>query len=195
MAEFVIPDRFNRNSPDVRALATPAITGKVLLDYMAARLRLGKPCGKAVLDIGCGSRFASTIRTYDIPVGYYMGVDVDPEMISWLQQHAALPKMSFHCVDQRNPMYNPTGAVTRRTGRLPPAWQQLARLLSDAGWAIVSEAPPNPPFENTPIILPIRTASPAESWPDASTLPDPAYCPLPPSARIPGDLSFPNREG
>ena len=111
MNEFVIPDRFNRNSPEVRDLGSPALTGKVLLDYMAARLGWESLAGRTVLDIGCGSRFASSLHTYDIPVGRYIGVDVYREMIEWLQQNAALANISFHFADQRHPLYNPAGAV------------------------------------------------------------------------------------
>jgi SAM-dependent methyltransferase len=107
---FVVPERFNRNAENVRALGGPAFTGKVLLDYMTARLGWKNLAGKRVLDIGCGSCFASTIRTYDTPVGQYIGVDVDREMIDWLQRNAALPHLSFHLSDHRNPLYNPTGS-------------------------------------------------------------------------------------
>jgi SAM-dependent methyltransferase len=112
MAELVIPDRFNRNSQEVRDLGSPALTGKVLLDYMAARLGWESLAGRTVLDIGCGSRFASAIHTYDIPIGRYIGVDVDREMIEWLQQHAASADIEFHCADQNNPMYNPEGPTS-----------------------------------------------------------------------------------
>jgi hypothetical protein len=32
-------------------------------------------------------------------------------MIEWLQKNAARPGLEFHCIDQANPMYNPTGLI------------------------------------------------------------------------------------
>jgi SAM-dependent methyltransferase len=113
MAEFLVPERFNKNAADVRALGSAAFTGKILLDFMAARLGWPNLAGRTVLDVGCGTRFVSAIRTYNIPIGRYIGVDVDREMVDWLQHHAEAPNFSFHCVDQRNPMYNPNGTADR----------------------------------------------------------------------------------
>jgi len=113
MAEFSVPERFNRNAAEVRALGSAAFTGKILLDFMAARLGWPDLAARTVLDIGCGTRFVSAIRTYDIPIGRYIGVDVDREAIEWLQTNAAAPNFSFHCVDQQNAMYNPNGTADR----------------------------------------------------------------------------------
>lgn len=113
MAEFLVPERFNRNAAEVRALGSAAFTGKILLNFMASRLGWADLAGRTVLDIGCGTRFVSALRTYDIPIGRYIGVDVDREIVDWLQHHAASPNFSFHCVDQHNPMYNPSGTTDR----------------------------------------------------------------------------------
>jgi SAM-dependent methyltransferase len=109
LGEFVIPLEFNRNHVDVQALGSPALTGQVLLDYMAKRIGWESLAGKTVLDIGCGTRFVSAIRTYEIPIGRYIGVDVNRPIIDWLKANAAFPEFEFHCIDQENPMYNPGG--------------------------------------------------------------------------------------
>jgi SAM-dependent methyltransferase len=111
LGEFVIPQQFNRNHAKVQALGAPALTGWVLLDYMTKRLGWESLTGKTVLDIGCGTRFTSAILTHEIPVGRYIGVDIHRGMIEWLQTNTARPNLEFHCVDQANPMYNPTGLI------------------------------------------------------------------------------------
>lgn len=75
--------------------------------------RLGWPNldDKAVLDVGCGTRFTSAILSHQIPIGRYIGIDINPELIAWLKENATSPVLEFHCVDQANPMYNPAGAV------------------------------------------------------------------------------------
>ena len=104
----------------MRALGGPAFTGKLLMDYMTNRLGWPGLDNKTVLDVGCGSRFAATIHTYDVPVGRYIGIDVDREMIDWLQQNAAAPNIEFHWIDQSNPMYNPNGTASN------PHWPFVA---------------------------------------------------------------------
>jgi len=78
---------------------------------MTKRLGWESLDGKTVLDIGCGTRFVSAIRTYGIPVGRYIGVDVDRPIIEWLKANASSPGIEFHHVDQENPMYNPNGLI------------------------------------------------------------------------------------
>ena len=111
--EFEIPEHLNRNAAEVRALGSPAFTGKILLSFMCQRIGLQDLSRKAVLDVGCGTRFASAILTHNIPIGRYIGVDVDREAIYWLRDNVNKPNMEFHCIDQENPMYNPGGRVSR----------------------------------------------------------------------------------
>src|ERR1700757_2939763 len=63
---FVVPEKFNRNNPAVRAMGPPAETGLRLLEHMCQRIGISSLAGLDVLDFGCGSRFADAIVTRNV---------------------------------------------------------------------------------------------------------------------------------
>ena len=71
--------------------------------------------GHRVLDIGCGvGRLALPLTAFLDPArGRYAGFDVAAGAIRWCQREIAgrLPGFSFHAVDLRHPLYNPSGAI------------------------------------------------------------------------------------
>jgi SAM-dependent methyltransferase len=159
--EFEVPEHLNRNAVTVRALGTPAFTGRILLDYMAGRLGWPDLAGKTVLDVGCGTRFTSAILSYQIPIGRYIGIDVNSVLVEWLKENAVSPLLEFHYIDQANPMYNPTGTVHEPdwgfasaadvccmfsviTHQLPPAatglFHEAHRRVRDDGFLFFSAA-------------------------------------------------------
>lgn len=104
---FVDPP-FNRNAAAV-AQYPPEVTGYHLLDSMRGRLGWASFEGRRLLDLGCGVRFARTIHNLNLPFSQYAGVDVDKEMISWLQAHLPRPRFRFEHLNARNRLYNPHG--------------------------------------------------------------------------------------
>jgi SAM-dependent methyltransferase len=106
---LMIPERFNKNALNVRAMGTPAETGSWLIEYMCRRIGIPDLGRCDVLDFGCGCRFAEAIVTRRLPVASYTGIDVDREMIDYLAANIADPRLRFVWWDARNPNYNPAG--------------------------------------------------------------------------------------
>lgn len=72
------------------------------------RARLGRR--KRVLDWGCGAgRLAVGIKHLMGNVADYHGVDVQPELVSWAQEHLSDDHTRFTLVDAHNARYNPDG--------------------------------------------------------------------------------------
>jgi SAM-dependent methyltransferase len=68
----------------------------------------------ALLDWGCGAgRLAVGIREHFGQIRDYHGVDVQPELIDWAQEHLSGPGFRFTCVDVSNERYNPDGSPER----------------------------------------------------------------------------------
>jgi SAM-dependent methyltransferase len=65
---------------------------------------------KALLDFGCGVRFARTIHNLGLPLARYVGVDVNAEAIAWLQANLKDGRFTFAHLDARNAFYNPEGS-------------------------------------------------------------------------------------
>lgn len=119
MHRLILPERFNKNSPDVRALGTQAETGTWLIEYMCERLAVPDLGRFDVLDFGCGCRFADAIINNRMPIGSYTGIDVDREMIDYLAANVTDPRLAFHHWNAHNPAYNPAGFPLTPATRLP----------------------------------------------------------------------------
>ncbi len=106
---LIIPERFNRNSLDVRALGSPADTGLALINYMCERIGINSLAGLDVLDFGCGVRFSDSILNRDVPIGSYTGLEVSAEIVEFLKENVTDLRMSYHHVNTLNRLYNPQG--------------------------------------------------------------------------------------
>jgi SAM-dependent methyltransferase len=106
---LVVPQRFNKNHPEVQRMGSAAETGSWLLNYMCERLGIPDLRDCAVLDFGCGPRFAEAIVNLQIPIKSYVGIDLDKDMIDFLCSDVRDPRLSFFHVDACNPGYNPNG--------------------------------------------------------------------------------------
>lgn len=74
-----------------------------------------------VLEIGCGvGRLAYELATVLVD-GSYVGVDISPKAIGWLNEHYAprLRAFRFDLLDIRNPRYRPRGAHAAADMRFP----------------------------------------------------------------------------
>jgi SAM-dependent methyltransferase len=116
---FVVPPQFLRNSPPVLDLGPPADVGVALIDYMCRRLGLPSLAGLDLLDFGCGTRFADAILNRGVPLRSYTGIDVDRELIAFLNDNAKDWRLTFRHLDARNPHYNPDGAPLSPVSVLP----------------------------------------------------------------------------
>jgi SAM-dependent methyltransferase len=119
MQLLIVPEKFNKNGPGVRARGTPAETGFGLIRYMCERLGVPNLADLDVLDFGCGCRFAEAIINKQLPIRSYSGIDVDREMIDFLSQHVDDPRMKFYYWNSRNPNYNPAGFPLTADSVLP----------------------------------------------------------------------------
>jgi SAM-dependent methyltransferase len=119
MQVLIVPEKFNKNAPGVRARGTPAETGSWLIQYMCERLGVPNLADLDVLDFGCGCRFSDAIINKQLPIRSYTGIDVDREMIEFLSQHVHDPRMRFYYWNIRNPNYNPAGFPLTADSVLP----------------------------------------------------------------------------
>lgn len=86
----------------------------------------------SVLDMGCGSKLVQAILQENLPIGHYAGIDVFPDMISFLTENVPDPRFEFHVLDAHNEMYNPEGLPVSASTQLPlaPASADLICLFS-----------------------------------------------------------------
>jgi SAM-dependent methyltransferase len=114
-----IPERFDKNAPQVRRMGPPAETGRRLIDYMCERAGLADLGQSDVLDFGCGCRFAASFVNLATPVKSYIGLDLDEEMIDFLQRNVVDTRLKFIRWNARNPYYNREGKPLEAFKSLP----------------------------------------------------------------------------
>jgi SAM-dependent methyltransferase len=86
---------------------------------MCAHLGLDDLGDSEVLDFGCGVKFTQALINQHIPIKRYVGIDVEPEMIAFLQQHVTDPRFEYHHIDAHSELYNPGGMLLSETTLLP----------------------------------------------------------------------------
>lgn len=68
----------------------------------------------SLLDWGCGAgRLAVGVAVRMGRVADYHGVDIQPDLIEWANEHLAGPGFRFTCLDVANERYNPDGSLER----------------------------------------------------------------------------------
>lgn len=79
-------------------------------DVRLLRRRAGLTAESRLLDWGCGAgRLAVGVKRVLGHVADYHGVDVQPDLVAWAQDHLADEHTRFTLVDQHNERYNPGG--------------------------------------------------------------------------------------
>jgi SAM-dependent methyltransferase len=116
---FVVPTHLLRNAASVLQSGAPADVGAELLDYIARRLQRTDLAELDVLDVGCGTRFADTLMNRDVRIGSYLGLDVDRELVDFLQAEAIDPRLRFQYLHAYNSHCNPAGSPLSPFDRLP----------------------------------------------------------------------------
>jgi len=119
MQLFEIPEKFNKNAPEVRARGSQAQTGAMLIQYMCERMGFENLGGSSVLDLGCGCRFTDAILNLGLPIKSYTGIDIDGELMRFFQENLQDERFFFSHWDVSNPLYNPEGAPLETNARLP----------------------------------------------------------------------------
>lgn len=133
---FPVPDSFRRGAFGGRRLVE---TGKEILDLLCETAGIDDLAGLDLLDFGSGYRMAQVLLEYDMAFDSYCGVDIDPEMMAWLQDNNPDPRMAFHLVPFQNEMYRPDGDPMTAQSGLPVGDQRfdLAMMFS-----VVTHLPP-----------------------------------------------------
>ena len=94
-------------------------SGVDLIRLMCERLNLSSLEGVSVLDMGCGTKLVQAILDRGLPVGRYVGIDVYPEMVKYLQANVNDSRFAFHILNAHNEMYNPKGQPLSDLRELP----------------------------------------------------------------------------
>ena len=117
-----IPQKFRRNSHMVKEAGYDE-SAKEIIALMAERLGLADFRDTNILDVGCGTRFSAYMINNEVPVKSYTGIDVDEEIIDFLQTAASPVDARFHYAHWpvRNALYNPAGAPLSLQTHLPVA--------------------------------------------------------------------------
>lgn len=134
---FPVPNEFRRGAYGGRRLVE---TGKQILDLIIDTAGIPDFDGLDILDYGSGYRMAQVLLEFDMSFSSYCGIDIDPEMMEWLQEHSPDERMSFHLVPFQNEMYRPEGDPMRAGNDLPvgDASYDVIMMLS-----VVTHLPPD----------------------------------------------------
>lgn len=115
---FKVPKKLRRGNKRYNEEQSVA-QGVELIQLMCRNFGLADFGNTSVLDIGCGCKLVQAILDRDLPLGRYVGVDVFPDLIHFLNANVADPRFSFHVYNIHNEMYNPQGAPLSANTRLP----------------------------------------------------------------------------
>lgn len=118
MQHLQVPTDLYRGCAKVRA-AGPDRTGSALIELASRKMGFESLAGKAILDVGCGVRFAQAIINRGIEVGSYTGVDVCAVRMQFLRDNVEDDRFSFHHWPVYNEMYHLDGEVLTPESNLP----------------------------------------------------------------------------
>lgn len=113
-----VPEEFRRGGKKEQELASVE-SGRALIDLMCARVGIADLGNTELLDVGCGNKFVQAILTYDLPLKRYVGSDIHPGLIAFLQSNVSDERFSFFTDNSQNDMYNPDGEPLSDATRLP----------------------------------------------------------------------------
>lgn len=110
LQELNVPQKFVRNHPSIGS-AGVIRTGRLLIERTIAACGLKSLADSSVLDVGCGTRFTTTIINKRIPIKSYTGVDVDASVIEFLKAdvEARDERFDYAHWDVVNALYNKNG--------------------------------------------------------------------------------------
>lgn len=122
--QLEIPQKFRRNSHMVKEAGYDE-SAKEIIGLMAERLGVADFSQTNILDVGCGTRFSAYMINHYVPVKSYTGIDVNGEIISFLQAEASPLNARFRYAHWpvQNALYNPEGAPLPLQENLPISGQ------------------------------------------------------------------------
>jgi len=94
-------------------------SGLQLIQLMCRHFGIPDLGESSVLDMGCGCKLVQALLHNNLPIGRYVGIDVFPALIAFLQSHVPDTRFSFHVQNTHNEMYNPQGEPLSAATRLP----------------------------------------------------------------------------
>ena len=107
MDELIVPSELCRN---MRGDPVAAVDAAVwLVAHMCEHIGVSDLGNLDILDFGCGVRFTQAFLNRSVPIKHYVGVDVFPPVIDFLQSNVADPRFEYFRLDAHNDLYNPTG--------------------------------------------------------------------------------------
>ena len=104
-----VPSKFVRNHPSVTEGIGIENTGEAILNAVKKILDLEDYSQSDILDVGCGTRLTQTLINRKIPIQSYTGIDIDKELIEFLQQNVEENNFQFVHLDIKNELYNSQG--------------------------------------------------------------------------------------
>jgi SAM-dependent methyltransferase len=120
LTNIQVPGEVARNHPRIRRMGVVK-TGKQLIEKSICFAGLDSLEDKSVLDIGCGTRFTSTIINKNIPIKSYTGIDVYKPVIDFLKTNVEPHDQRFDYAhwDVVNALYNKGGRSFDSEALLP----------------------------------------------------------------------------
>jgi len=96
-------------------------SGLQLIQLMTRKFGFPDLDDASVLDMGCGCKLVQAFLDHDLAIDRYVGIDIFPELIAFLQANVPDPRFTFHVQNTHNEMYNPQGEPLGANTRLPIA--------------------------------------------------------------------------
>jgi len=106
MDRLDVPEEFRR-SHTAQDKGRVDDSARFLIRHVCETVGLADLSETDLLDVGCGTKFASAFVNDRIPVRSYVGLDVYGEMIDFLRREVRDPRFTFVHFDVRNELYNP----------------------------------------------------------------------------------------
>ncbi len=100
-------------------------SARFAVDLLARTLGQEDLAEVELLDVGCGTKIVKTLLDEALPIGRYVGVDVDAALIAWLRANVADPRFEFHELNAHNERYNPDGQELASFDLLPVGPRQF----------------------------------------------------------------------
>ncbi len=113
-----VPEAFRRGGKKENEDESVA-SGFGLLQLMCRKFGIADFSGKDLLDMGCGNKFTQAILGGGLPINRYVGIDIHPGLIEFLQANITDSRFTFYTSNTRNAMYNPEGEPLSDKTRLP----------------------------------------------------------------------------
>ena len=105
-----VPPKFRRGIIAKQGKTHESIlSGFETFRYVAELLDIPNFADYDILDFGCGVKSSQAILQFELPVKSYLGLDIDQEMIAYLQQEVKSPQLNYKTVPFASEFYQKEG--------------------------------------------------------------------------------------